>query len=85
MIIIGTCVVLFYQKIADNLAGGLNSYEKVKLFGLIFAGIGLLVMTNLHTLILYALMQLILPQSMKKSTSALLPLLYFAWLFTALF
>ena len=48
----GTAMVVFYKQIADNIAGGINSYDKVKLYGLITIGVGLMIMMNLHTLIL---------------------------------
>lgn len=48
----GGAVVIFYQKIADNLASGVSSYDKVKLFGVITIVVGLLVAMNLHTFIL---------------------------------
>lgn len=57
----GTAVVVFYRQIAHNLAGGISSYDKVKLFGLVFVGLGLILMANLHTVILTALVRLIFP------------------------
>lgn len=48
----GGAIVVFYKQIADNLASGVSSYERVKLFGIITAVIGLLVTANLHILIL---------------------------------
>ena len=58
----GACVV-FYQKIGDHIAHGVSSYDHVKLFGIIAIGIGFLVMTNLHTVILTALVRLIFPSA----------------------
>ena len=58
----GACVV-FYQKIADNLAHGASSYDRVKLFGIIAIALGFLVMTNLHTVILEAIVRLVFPGS----------------------
>lgn len=55
----GGAIVAFYRQIADNMASGVNSYDKVKLAGLIILGIGLAVMANLHTLILSFLVQII--------------------------
>ena len=55
----GTAVTVYYRQIADNMAGGINSYDKVKLFGIIAIIVGLLVMANLHTLILSVLVQII--------------------------
>ncbi|MBO7720308.1 hypothetical protein J6S35_01555 [Candidatus Saccharibacteria bacterium] len=59
ILIAGTCVTVFYQKISDNFAGGISSYEKVKFVGIIIAIVGLLVMANLHTLILTAFVNLV--------------------------
>lgn len=55
----GTAITVFYQKIADNIANGVSSYEKVKLAGIIIAIIGFLVMANLHTLILSLFVNLV--------------------------
>ena len=43
----GALVVVFYRPIAENLANGVSSYEKVKLFGIIAVVIGLLTTSNL--------------------------------------
>ena len=50
--LIGGLVVLFYKQIADNMASGVASYGRVKLFGIITVVVGLLITANLHTLIL---------------------------------
>ena len=55
----GTAITVFYQKIADNIANGVSSYEKVKLVGIIVAIVGFLVMANLHTLILSLFVNLV--------------------------
>jgi len=55
----GGLVVIFYQKIADNLASGVRSYDRVKLFGVITIVVGLLIAANLHTLILTLLVNFI--------------------------
>lgn len=55
----GALVVVFYRQISENLAYGVASYDKVKIIGLITAGIGLLVMANLHTLLLSAFVNLV--------------------------
>jgi hypothetical protein len=57
----GVLIVRFHQKIADNLAGGVQNYDKTKLAGLIACGLGFLFMTNLHSLILYFIFHLIMP------------------------
>ena len=48
----GGLIVIFYRQIADNLAGGVSSYDRVKLFGVITIVVGLLVTANLHILLL---------------------------------
>ena len=48
----GGAIVVFYRQIAENMANGVSSYEKVKLFGIITIVVGLLVATNLHTFLL---------------------------------
>lgn len=50
--IVGGLIVLFYRQIADNLASGVSSYERVKLFGIITIIVGLLVTANLHIMVL---------------------------------
>lgn len=49
---VGGLIVFFYKPIADNMANGVTSYGRVKLFGIITIVIGLLITANLHTLIL---------------------------------
>lgn len=48
----GGLIVIFYRQIADNLANGVSSYERVKLFGVITIIVGLLITANLHIFIL---------------------------------
>lgn len=55
----GAAMVVFYKPIADNIAGGINYYDKVKLFGIIGIILGLLIMANLHTAILTAFVNLV--------------------------
>ena len=55
----GGAIVLFYRQIADTWVNGVSSYDKVKFWGIIISIVGLLVMANLHTLILSALVNLI--------------------------
>ena len=52
ILIAGTLVTVFYQKISDNMASGISSYERVNLIGVITAIVGFTIMANLHTLIL---------------------------------
>ncbi len=44
--------VLWHRPIADNFGGGVSSYERYRLWGLIGCGLGMLMMVNLHTNIL---------------------------------
>lgn len=48
----GGLIVLFYKPIADNLVNGVQSYDKVKLFGVVTIIIGLICTANLHTFLL---------------------------------
>lgn len=52
ILLASAALVLFYRPIADNFGGGVGSYERYRLWGLIGCGLGILVMLNLHTLIL---------------------------------
>ena len=54
----GGLIVVFYKQIADNLASGVSSYERVKLFGIITIVVGLICTANLHTFILGGLVNL---------------------------
>lgn len=58
---LSAAVVVFHRPLADNLASGVSSYERFKLWGLIGCGVGLLVMLNLHTLILGIIFDAIFP------------------------
>lgn len=55
----GGLIVIFYKQIADNLANGVSSYDRVKLFGIITTVVGLLITANLHTFILKLLVNLL--------------------------
>ncbi len=57
----GILLVRFHAWAADNFAGGVSSYERFKLFGVLACALGLIVMINLHTLILEALVGAIFP------------------------
>jgi hypothetical protein len=61
ILIVAVLVMRFYAWVADNFAGGVSSYDHVKLFALIGCVIGLIVMFNLHTLILGAIFSAIFP------------------------
>ena len=46
----GGAVVFFYRQISEGMASGVSSYEKVKLFGIIAIGVGVLIATSLYTI-----------------------------------
>ena len=58
----GIVFVRYYQPVADSLGSGVSSYDRFRLVAFITCGLGLIVMINLHTLILTALVQAIFPQ-----------------------
>ena len=62
ILIAGGLIVIFYRQIAENLANGVSSYDRVKLFGIITVIVGFLVTANLHTLVLSFIVNLILPK-----------------------
>ena len=50
ILIAGALGVIYHQKLADNLADGLNSYDKFKFWGLVTCGVGFAIMLSLHTI-----------------------------------
>ena len=58
--IAGALVVFFYRPIAENVANGVSSYDKVKLFGIIAIIVGLLTTSNLLLFILRLIFGLLL-------------------------
>ena len=60
---VGALVVVFYLPIADNVANGVSSYDKVKLFGIITIIVGLLTTSNLLLFILRFIFGLLLGKS----------------------
>lgn len=56
---VGGAIVIFYRQIADNLANGVSSYDRVKLFGIITVVVGLIVTMNLHTFLLSLILNLV--------------------------
>ncbi|MCL1839887.1 hypothetical protein FWF89_02735 [Candidatus Saccharibacteria bacterium] len=55
----GAAVVIFYRQISYGIGSGINSFDRVKLFGIIACIVGLVVMANLHTFLLGLLVNLI--------------------------
>jgi len=52
---LGVALTLWYQQIADAVGGGVSSYDRYRLTGLICCALGAIVMLNLHTFILGSL------------------------------
>ena len=46
----GGLVVIYHQKIADNLGSGIGSYDRFKFWGLVTCGVGFIIMFSLHTI-----------------------------------
>lgn len=65
LLVAGILIVVHHQKIADNFASGVSSYNKVKLFGLGACLLGIIFIANLHILILNFLLHLIIPSAFK--------------------
>ena len=61
MVIAGVLIVKFHRAVANNLAHGVQSYDKVNLFGIIAIILGMIFMSNLHSLLLYFIFHLIMP------------------------
>lgn len=59
ILIAGGAITVFYKPISDNFAHGISSYDRVKLVGIITSVVGLIVMTNLHTLLLTWLVEIV--------------------------
>ena len=60
IIVAGGLIIIFYRQIAENLANGVSSYEKVKIVGVITVIVGFLVTANLHTFLLGLIVKLLL-------------------------
>jgi len=52
ILVAGILFVRYHQWLANNFGAGVGSYDRYKLYGLITCGVGLLVTTNLHVVIL---------------------------------
>lgn len=61
--IAGALVVFFHRPIAENMANGVSSYDKVKLFGIITIIVGLLTTSNLLLFLLRLVFGLLLGQN----------------------
>ena len=60
--IAGGAVIFFYKQISDNMLSGVSSYDRTKFWGIVIAVVGFIVMTNIHTLLLTLLVNLIKPK-----------------------
>ena len=49
---VGGLFMKYHQFVADNLGGGVGSYDRYKLAALITIAVGLVAMVNLHSVIL---------------------------------
>ena len=58
VMVAGALIVIYYQKVAENFFNGVSSYDKTKLGGIVIIIIGLILLTNLHTVILTAFVNL---------------------------
>jgi len=52
ILVAGVAFLKWYQVIADNLGGGVGSYDRYRLWALITCALGFVVMVNLHTMLL---------------------------------
>ena len=52
IVVTGGLFLKYHQFVADNLGGGVGSYDRYKLAAVITIGVGLIAMVNLHTVIL---------------------------------
>ena len=57
--LVGGLIVVFYRPISENLANGVSSYEHVKLFGVITIIVGFLIASNLMSLVLTGIFNLL--------------------------
>jgi hypothetical protein len=55
ILIVGVAFVRWHQWVADNFGGGVGSYERYKLYAILTCVLGAIVMINLHSVVLGAL------------------------------
>lgn len=60
-LVAGALITKFHQQVANNLASGVASYDKVKLFGVITCLVGLIFIANLHSTLIYLILHFIVP------------------------
>lgn len=59
VMVAGALIVIYYQKVAESFLNGVTDYEKTKLIGIIVVVVGLILVTNLHTVLLTAFVNLL--------------------------
>ena len=59
VMVAGALIVIYYQKVAESFLNGVTDYEKTKLIGIIVVIVGLILVTNLHTVLLTAFINLL--------------------------
>ena len=59
IMVFGALMVVFYQKIGNYISYGTDSYDKVKLWGLIACAIGFVLLANLHNALLSLLLSVL--------------------------
>lgn len=52
ILLVGGALVVWFRPIADNFGGGVSSYERYRMWGLIACGVGFVIMLNLHSVLL---------------------------------
>lgn len=61
VIIAATVILRYHQVIADNLGSGISDYDRFKFWSLIAIGVGFLIATNIHAVLLTAIIRTIFP------------------------
>ena len=59
VMVAGALIAIYYQKVAESFLNGVTDYEKTKLIGIIVVIVGLILVTNLHTVLLTAFVNLL--------------------------
>ena len=54
----GAAITIWHRPLADTFGGGVGSYSRYQLAGLITCGVGAVVMINLHSMLLVAFFSL---------------------------
>ena len=53
ILLLGGALALWYRPIADNFGGGVGSYDRYRMIGLLACLLGIVVMVNLHSVVFY--------------------------------